>query len=57
MLLDYGGDLHLKNAKRVTPLYFATPKMQKLLGVKEKSAWSSHSHSSFRDTGRSHSKF
>jgi hypothetical protein len=34
MLLDYGGDLSAKNNKRVTPLYYATPKMQKLLGVK-----------------------
>jgi ankyrin repeat protein len=34
MLLDYGGDITLRNNKKVTPLSFATPKMHKLLGIK-----------------------
>lgn len=33
MLLDYGADLNAKNNKKATPLYFATPKMLKLLGL------------------------
>lgn len=33
LLLDYGADLNLKNNKKVTPLYFATPRMLKLLGL------------------------
>lgn len=33
LLLDYGADLNLKNNKKVTPLYYATPKMQKWLGL------------------------
>jgi ankyrin repeat protein len=36
MLLDYGGDLHLKNNRRLTPVSFTTPKMRKLLGLKER---------------------
>lgn len=35
MLLDFGGDLNLKNIKKVTPLYYATPKMLKWLGLEE----------------------
>lgn len=35
MLLDYGADLNMKNNKKVTPLYFATPRMLKLLGLEE----------------------
>lgn len=35
LLLDYGADLNLKNNKKVTPLYFATPRMLKLLGLEE----------------------
>ena len=35
MLLDYGGDLNLKNNRKVTPLYYATPKMLKLLGLED----------------------
>jgi hypothetical protein len=34
MLLDYGGDISLKNNKKVSPLFYATPKMQKLIGIK-----------------------
>ena len=35
LLLDYGADLNIKNNKKVTPLYYATPKMLKLLGLEE----------------------
>lgn len=35
LLLDYGADLNIKNNKKVTPLYYATPRMLKLLGLKE----------------------
>lgn len=35
LLLDYGADLNTKNNKKVTPLYFASPKMLKLLGLEE----------------------
>lgn len=35
MLLDYGADLNIKNNKKHTPLYFATPRMLKLLGLEE----------------------
>lgn len=33
LLLDYGADLNRKNAKKVTPLYHATKRMLKLLGL------------------------
>jgi hypothetical protein len=33
LLLDYGGDLNLKNNKKCSPLYFATPGMLALLGM------------------------
>ena len=32
-LLDYGADLNKKNNKKVTPLYYATTRMLKLLGL------------------------
>ncbi len=32
-LLDYGADLNIKNNKKVTPLFFGTKKMLKLLGL------------------------
>lgn len=35
LLLDYGGDLTLKNNKRQTPKFFATPKMLKWLKLDE----------------------
>jgi ankyrin repeat protein len=35
ILLDYGADLNIKNNKRVTPLYFGTKKMLKLLGLSD----------------------
>jgi ankyrin repeat protein len=35
ILLDYGADLNIKNNKRVTPLYFSTKKMLKLLGLSD----------------------
>jgi len=35
LLLDYGADLNLKNNKKVTPLYYATPRMLKLLGLQD----------------------
>jgi ankyrin repeat protein len=35
LLLDYGADLNLKNSKKVTPLFFATAKMLKMLGLEE----------------------
>ena len=38
LLLDYGADLNLKNNKKVTPLYFATPKMLVLLGLSDGTA-------------------
>lgn len=34
LLLDYGADLNIKNNKKVTALYYATPRMLKLLGLK-----------------------
>ena len=34
-LLDYGGDLNCKNSKKATPLYHATKRMLKLLGLEE----------------------
>ena len=33
LLMDYGADLNMKNNKRVTPLFYATPKMLKWLGL------------------------
>jgi ankyrin repeat protein len=33
VLLDYGADLNRKNSKKVTPLYYATKRMLKLLGL------------------------
>lgn len=35
ILLDYGADLNIKNNKRVTPLYYGTKKMLKLLGLSD----------------------
>ena len=35
LLLDYGGDLSIKNSRRQTPKFFATPKMLKWLGLEE----------------------
>jgi len=32
-LLDYGGDVNAKNHKKVTPLFHATKRMLKLLGL------------------------
>lgn len=34
-LLDYGADLNKKNNKKLTPLFFATPRMLKLLGLED----------------------
>ena len=33
LLLDFGADLNIKNNKKVTALYYATPKMLKWLGL------------------------
>lgn len=33
LLLDFGADLNMKNNKKATPLYYATPRMLKLLGL------------------------
>jgi len=35
LLLDYGADLNSKNSKKVTPLFYATTKMLKLLGLED----------------------
>jgi len=35
MLLDFGGDLNAKNNKKMSPLFFASSKMLKLLGMEE----------------------
>jgi len=35
LLLDYGGDLNVKNNKKQTPLYYCTSKMLKLLGLED----------------------
>ena len=35
LLLDYGGDLNTRNLRKVSPLFYATKEMLKLLGMEE----------------------
>lgn len=35
LLLDFGADLNIKNNRKVTALYYATPKMLKWLGLED----------------------